>query len=319
MGVLSKVHRTFRSTCSMAAGATLCAAEPFFLARGRGGPECAVFLVGAPRSGTTLAYQLIVHCFQMSYFTNIADFYWRSPTAATFTVRRAVREYSSDFTSKRGHTRGLAGPSQGDRIWSRWFGHDRAPVCPHALRDDHVSQARATVGAIATVLGGAFVNKSIGNSVRIPALATVFPNALFVHVKRNLALTAQSHYLNYLNQRLPDGSVKRWTSARPPEYERLLDMPLVEKATAQVYYVDKCVERDLRRIENTMTIQYGRICADPGTLVERMLAHKAMRAFGLVPRREPPAGFTESRRVKVERRVFRRIESTLRELDSEAC
>jgi hypothetical protein len=307
------MRRGLRSTCSAVATVPLFAAEPFLLERGRGGPKCSVFLVGAPRSGTTLAYQLISHCFQMSYFTNIADFYWRSPTAASFIVQRAIRAYSSDFASRGGHARGLAAPSQGDRIWSRWFGPDRERVCPDDLRDDHVSQARATVGAVAAVVGGPFVNKSIGNSVRIPALARVFPNSLFVHVKRNLALTAQSHYLNYLNQRLPDGSVKRWTSARPPEYEHLLDLPLVAKATAQVYYIDKCVENDLRELENTMTVHYERICADPGTLVEQIFAHKAMSALS-VRRREPPAGFTESRSIKVERRVFRRIESTLGEL-----
>ncbi|MFW6114514.1 MAG: sulfotransferase [bacterium] len=189
---------------------------------------------------------------------------------------------------------------------------------PDDLRDVYVSQARATVCAVAALVGGPFVNKSIGNSVRIPALARLFPNALFVHVKRDLALTAQSHYLNYLDQRLADGSVKRWTSSRPPEYERLLDLPLVEKATAQVYYIDKCVEHSLRGVENTMIVHYGRICADPGTLIEQMFAHEAMSAVGLVRRREPPAGFTESRSVKVERRVFRRIESMLRQLDSES-
>lgn len=308
---LSRVRSAVRSTCGVLAGMSLLAAEPLLRSRGHDRTAHPVFLVGAPRSGTTLAYQLITNCLPVAYFPNAADNYPRTPVAATWLLRKAIREYSSDFASSRGYTYGLAGPSQGDRIWARWFGASMSPVSPGAMIAKDISCARATVGAIAGILRGPFVNKSIANSVRIPALAQVFPGSLFVHVKRDLVFTAQSQYLNYLCQPLADGRIKRWTSAKPPEYPRLVDLPLVAKATAQVYYVQKCVERELCEVEQSIEIQYDSMCADPRACLDRVRAHPALSDCELVNRRDPPEAFPASRSIKVERNVFHEIESIL--------
>lgn len=42
-----------------------------------------VFIVGAPRSGTTLVYQVLAHVLRVSYFTNVTDLFPRSPITAT--------------------------------------------------------------------------------------------------------------------------------------------------------------------------------------------------------------------------------------------
>ena len=45
-------------------------------------PQAPFFIIGPPRSGTTLLYQLMVQAFRFSYFPNIANTFYQCPIFA---------------------------------------------------------------------------------------------------------------------------------------------------------------------------------------------------------------------------------------------
>ena len=61
-------------------------------------PVC--FIVGPPRSGTTLLYELLVRCFYFSYFSNLAHRFYRTPVAATRIGRRLIHSWEGTFVLK---------------------------------------------------------------------------------------------------------------------------------------------------------------------------------------------------------------------------
>ncbi len=78
-----------------------------------------LFIIGLPRSGTTLVYQYIVHRLRVSYFSNAVGRYPRSPCVATLWERATKGDYRSDFASNYGATTGPAAPHEAGNVWGR--------------------------------------------------------------------------------------------------------------------------------------------------------------------------------------------------------
>src|SRR5690606_21792278 len=80
--------------------------EAALVARGAREAEAApppVFVVGPPRSGTTLVYQLLVRRFRVAYLSNLAHRLYETPAAATWLGRPFVRPWTGPFESRYGH------------------------------------------------------------------------------------------------------------------------------------------------------------------------------------------------------------------------
>ena len=99
-----------------------------------------IFIVGPPRSGTTLLYQIIVHCFHVAYFPNIAARFYKIPVIATKIGKILFRPYKSDFTSTYGLVKGTMAPHEAGVIWDRWFpteqkhGYNYTPAAIYPMR-----------------------------------------------------------------------------------------------------------------------------------------------------------------------------------------
>src|SRR6185295_2617389 len=93
-----------------------------------------IFIVGSPRSGTTLAYQIFARFLPVTYFNNLADIFPRSPISASVLLNRWLRPAPDPFHSFYGNTAGLAEPNDAFHIWNRWLGTNRYEA-PHTISD----------------------------------------------------------------------------------------------------------------------------------------------------------------------------------------
>ena len=83
-----------------------------------------VFVVGAPRSGTTLLTQAIAHCFDAGYICNLAARFWRAPVTGIRLAKAILGEGSPGWDSCIGKTTG-AGPRgihEFGYFWRELFG-----------------------------------------------------------------------------------------------------------------------------------------------------------------------------------------------------
>lgn len=253
-----------------------------------------LFVVGAPRSGTTLVYQLITHGLRTSYFCNLANRHPLHAAAATWLMRSRIRRYVTDFRSTYGATVGCGGPSQGDHIWQTWLGSARRYCDPATLEDTAIQDARSTVAAVVQLLGAPFVNKSIANSVRIAALLRLFPRSLFVVVERDLAAAGRSQLLNLL--RRGDATGADWVSAQPRAFDRLRNLPPPERAVGQIVEIRADIRADLGRIprRRVIVVRYEDVCASPAGLTGAVARLWHDNGVNVRPRRPAPAAFPVS-------------------------
>jgi hypothetical protein len=242
-----------------------------------------VFLLGLPRSGTTLVSQYVVHRLEVAYWTNGVGHHPRAPIVTTFLERRGDA-YRSDFRSRYGKVEGARAPREAGAVWARFFDLERYTRFED-LRPGDAERLRNLVAATQRVFGRApFVNKNVKHLLRIDALAKVFPESLFLVVRRRVQDTA----LSILRARLelaPDPS--RWWSVRPPDWERLAGLPLEEQIAGQVLSLRRRLDLDLAALprERVIELDYERFCREPDPALGPL-----RRALGAVGERNRPAG-----------------------------
>ncbi|MEO6866394.1 MAG: sulfotransferase [Gaiellales bacterium] len=229
-----------------------------------------IFILGAPRSGTTLLYQLLVEGLEVGWLANAhAAAPSRAAEIEQHEQPRAKRR-SSDFASTHGATSEPWGPSEAGEYWYRFF-----PRTPHELSAAdatpvRIAELRAAVRAFANACAAPVVFKNVFNSLRIPVLARALPEARFLLIERDEQANARS----LLAGRAKRGDLNTWWSARPAGADALADASPAQQVVWQVRRMNAVAHRELAELppEASLTISYEELCADPRGVVTRVQA-----------------------------------------------
>src|SRR3989304_2155174 len=82
----------------------------------------AVFVLGAPRTGSTILYQAFVSAFGLPYFSNLVNEYFAaSPIVGLLVQSAADRNHKVAFHSHYGKTEGPFEPSEASHVMRHWF------------------------------------------------------------------------------------------------------------------------------------------------------------------------------------------------------
>ncbi len=241
-----------------------------------------VFILGLPRSGTTLVYQYVVHRLEVAYWTNGVGLHPRAPVVTTFLEKRRG-PHVSDFRSRYGKVLGTTAPREAGSVWGRFFDLEQRTGFDD-LGPQEAARLRNLVAATQRAFGGApFVNKNVKHMLRIDALARVFPESLFLVVRRR----AQDTALSILRARAASHDPKRWWSVRIPDCERLLTLPVEEQVAAQVRGLRQQLAADLAALpgERVLELDYERFCREPDAALGPL-----RRMLGALGERNVPAG-----------------------------
>ena len=257
-------------------------------------PHPPIFVVGAPRSGSTLLYQLLTDRFDVGY---LANGHARQPGAPSLVerIRGLVRERQGelgDYRSSFGGTAGELGPSECGPFWYRFFPRRPHYVAADAFLTASRRELRAAVGAFVEACDRSVVYKNLYSTARMEAIAAALPEALFIAIHRGLVANARS----LLDGRLRvAGSYDTWWSVEPPGIERLLQLPAHEQVVEQVRALDALVARVEASIgsDRVLHLAYEDLCADPRAQLERIAAFAAAHGCELGERGAIPASFPQ--------------------------
>lgn len=250
-----------------------------------------IFILSPPRSGSTLLYLLAVRKFDLAYFSNFSVTCPESPAALTLlSAPFGVCSGGTSLQNSFGETTGWNAPNQGYRVWNRWFPTDRDYLEPNAIPAVSRRQMRRTIAAIERIGGSPFINKWQRNTPRVQALHAIFPEALFLHLRRDPFLTAQSILLAR-RKLLTDEA--EWFSAKPRSYVPERGKSHLRQAAEQVALLEKDLEEDRKLIgeDRFFTLSYEELCQNPDLTLETFATWYASRS-GLELRRRKPLDVT---------------------------
>lgn len=242
-----------------------------------------VFIVAPPRSGTTLLYQLMTGYMSTCYFTNLAQRLRVQGseivpmTSAYLAKWLKLGHWNNSFHSYYGATEGWGSPNEANGIWERWFPEEEHHVPPGYLSANDQQGVYRAVAVTERVFDRPFVNKCIRNSVRIQALAEIFPTALFVQCTRDRLDVAQSIFvartreLPFKPQEIKDLS-QWWWSVKPIEYEKIKNKGVIEQVCEQLFYVEQSMNAARQALGNDrfFLVNYADLCRTPRHELDRI-------------------------------------------------
>lgn len=243
--------------------------ENALLLRSRSPTQPLLFVLGLPRSGTTLIYQYIVHRLTVAYFTNGVGRYYLSPCLATWVQHACNASYRSDFRSRYGSVNGPMAPHEAGRFWGRFFGFEEyVPPDQVSVRDRRTM--RRTVAFVQQLFGNTlFVNKNVKHLLRLPVLSSVFPNAFFLRVHRDWTDVGLS-LLRARHDNLDDPT--NWWSARPPNHKDLEDLSAEVQIVQQLSALHQKMNEDLSALpaHRVFSVKYKEFCDAPDHLIHSL-------------------------------------------------
>ena len=264
---------------ALALAATRVAATPIDLALSRRerraidagdqtGGRPMLFVVAGPRTGSTLIYQCICQQLDVSYLDNLTAAFARSPLSFARLARRPMRP-PARVDNFYGNTRGTSGPNDGFDLWNRWEGEDRYRV-DLELMARSTPDMRRFFSAWAAAFPSPFVNKNNRHVSAIPELADALPNTVFLLVRRDPLLTAQS--LLRARAMVQGSSAAAWGALGEDADDGDDAAGPLRAVARQIAAIERHLDRAVEALpaDRVIEARYEQFCADPTGLLRRI-------------------------------------------------
>lgn len=244
-----------------------------------------VFIVGAPRSGSTLFYQILANELDVVYISNFVHVFssWLN-TGFEFEKRWLRKKKRYDLSSSYGGTfkAGWGAPSECGAFWYTHMPKDMHYLSKNDLTAEAARYFRQSIRIPMQTYKKPFLFKNMNAGQRIGYLKEVFPEAKFIFIQRDPLATAQS-ILKARNDIY--GRPSAWWSIRPKEYDSLKTKDPLDQIIGQIFYIERQILEDFDGLEerDKLILSYEELCADPNQTIANV--HRFTFPS------EPPAAF----------------------------
>ncbi|MDW8338385.1 MAG: sulfotransferase [Thermoleophilia bacterium] len=253
-------------------------------------------VVGVPRSGTTLLYQVLAAGLEIGYVNHLVAAFWRAPVLGLRLSRKlGLDRYRPTFDSTFGRTQGVGEPHEFGYFWNH---HLRYPGL-YALPPGHEetidwARLRTVLVNMAWWNRGPLAFKPMLLVWHLERIVREMPRTCLIWIRRDLRAAA----LSLLEMRRSlFGSVEAWASLRPHGPRWLAEAPPWRQVAGQVVELERTIAAAAAALgpERVLEVTYEELCADPAAVCQR--AAGLLRRHGYEPaRHELPVRCFEPRR-----------------------
>lgn len=252
-----------------------------------------LFIFGAPRSGTTLALQVLAHGMRTTALPRLVDYGYGATNLVFRLFRERLRRPPPIFQSRFGATPGLLSPTEAYGFWRKWFPDDVTGAHFHepVLTDAAAEDLRMAIAEVQGHLHAPQLVKCLYLCFAITALANALPTARFLLMTRDAEAVAAS----LLKARRGIGP-HSWWSVRPPGYQGWIDQSLIDQVIWQTAETRRCCMEQLAALpqERWRELRFEELCSSPSTSLDRIAewladcGHRRRDSHALPKHFDPP-------------------------------
>lgn len=169
-----------------------------------------IFIVGAPRSGSTLLYQFIIRNFEVEYISNLMALFPRFILKIANLTRCSRQNYNEIRPERNGFVSGLHAPSEAGALHRFLF--------EEVKNSNDFQDVFNTIACLTKTRGCPVLLKNLNNTFRLQQILKIFPNARFMMITRNRTDAASSLIRSRV---VENGSSDIWFGPKPQGFERL--------------------------------------------------------------------------------------------------
>jgi len=228
-----------------------------------------MFVLGVPRSGSTLVSQLLASSLFVGYPDNIVARFWLSPVYGLRLSKiflNGQREWS--FNSDYGRTTNLADPHEFGYFW---FYHlrlkeNKAPD-PETYYSVDWEKILTLIKNMAAANESAMMFKSLQMGWYANECGKHFKKAYFILIERDPIDNAIS-LLRMREKKI--GSKDSWASMKPRIYEKLKEFDVHTQVAGQVYWLKKEFAEQLSLVDpdRVIRVSYQEVCDNPHNFLQ---------------------------------------------------
>ncbi len=279
-------------------------------------PPPSIFVLGPPRSGTTLISQVITSYFKVGCVSNLMAAFWQAPICGLrLTAKLSNEPLSSSFNSDYARTTGLFEPHEFGYFWSEVLHYgELAKNANVALEPKDWEKLATILNNISHVYGGPFLHKNILCNWHAAKLAQLLPNAIFVVASRDQIDTASS--LLGMRQNML-GDWQKWMSAKPAAFDFLEAMDVYHQVVGQVYFLQQELDEQLEQIssDRVLRVDLQEFCDGTEQFLRRLESMVSSRSgTSLLSRGVELPSFSYRESTESEAILRQKLEAALRNL-----
>lgn len=231
-----------------------------------------VFIVGAPRSGSTLLYQMLTHRLDLLYIDNLSAMFYRDLlTGLWFSHKLYDRQPHHCFRSFLGITLecGPHAPAECGDFWYRWLPGDKHYIAADEIPRAKSDQIRDILSAATNRWDKPLLLKNLAMGQRMALIQNIAPAARFIFIRRNPLFNAQSIWLSRQQFGLEP---HQWWSIKPENYSRLAQLDSHKQIAGQIFYLEKQILSDRRLFppQQFKTVSYEQLCSQPEQTIDQL-------------------------------------------------
>jgi hypothetical protein len=252
-----------------------------------------VFIIGPPRSGSTLLYQCLVNTLDFGYLANVHGLVYGAPTLVEHLTHATDRPRNFPYRSEFGRTRGAWSPSECGEFWYRFFRKNPQYVSAHHVTDRKKQELRNVIATLSRIMKRPLLIKNMPNALRLGPLAQALPSAVYLVTRRQELATARS----ILGARLSlHGNYERWWSMAPPRTDGVRNLPPTLQVLEQIrsVYDEIDTHREKMSRDLFLDVSYESFCANPGQQIARIKTYLESHGIAVPYIAPPPDSFPHS-------------------------
>lgn len=266
-----------------------------------------IIIVGAPRSGSTLLYQVLTTYYRVSYISNFHAKFYGSP-AIVEQISRLLNpvDFTSNFTSYYGKTQGKNSPSECGEFWYRFFCR-KPPYVPIEDSDPQsLNRLRASIHAFTNISNKTVILKNLYCSLRLQPIAAAIPECLFIVIRRNPV--KQGHSILTARKKV-NGDYHAWWSVEPPAIDKLKLLPPHQQVVEQIFDVYQLIDSDQKKIgpDRFLHLSYEDFCRDTRSTLQRVDEFFKLHKLNINSRvdiSKIPTSFQMNNTISIDRKIY---------------